>query len=146
MTAPRWSARRPPPGRTPRRPTSLTLALASLALAVALPIGALAAADRFETDTAALAATAAMVLVAVLAFLAAAKRRSGIPIGRGGLALPAVVSMGLIVAAYVGIAQIWDEWGELGSDLTDIDAVLPLMLMAAVTFVIMYTTLSMARR
>lgn len=145
MTAPRRAARPAPPGRAPRRPGSLTLALIALSLAIALPIGALAAAIRFDTGEAVLAATTGMVLVAVLAFLAATKRRAGGPIGRGGLMLPALVSTALIVAAYVGIAYAWDNSRPLENDFVGLDALLPLGLMASVTFIIVYSTLSMAR-
>lgn len=145
MTAPRRSARPTPPGRPPPRPSSITLALASLALAVALPIGALAAADRFDTMEAVLAATSGMVFLAVVVFLAAAKRRSGVPIGSGGVLLSALVSSALIVAAYAGIAYAFDTWRGPHDALSS-DDLFTLAAIAAVTFIVIYSTLSMARR
>lgn len=146
MTAPRWSARPAPPAGQPRRPAAITLALIALSLALALPLATLAAANRFDSDLVVLAATSGMVFLAVVVFLAATKRRAGIPVRRGGLALPALVSASLIVAAYVGTAYVWDDWREVENDFMDLDALLPLGLMAATTFIIIYATLSMARR
>ena len=118
--------------------------MASLALAAALPIGALAIANRFDNDFVVLAAVSGLILVATAAFLAATKRRAGVPVRSGGLALPALVSATLIAAAYVGVVSMWDDWRDFESDV--MDALLPLGLMAAATFIIIYTTLSMARR
>jgi hypothetical protein len=113
---------------------------------VALPVGALAAALRFDTVEVGLAATAGMVLVTVLVFLAATKRRAGIPVQRGGLTLPALVSTGLIVGSYVGIVYLWDGWRGRENDFAGLDILLPLGAMAAATLIIIYATLSMARR
>ncbi len=145
MTAPRRVARRSPPIGRPH-PSSITIALIALALAAALPVGALAAARRFDSDATVLAATSAMISVVVLVFLAATKRRAGRSIGWGGLVLPALVSAGLIVAAYIGVTFIWAEWRESAADLVLRDAALPLGLMAAATFIVVYATLAMARR
>jgi nitrogen fixation-related uncharacterized protein len=124
----------------------MTLAFASLCLAVALPIGALAAASRADSGIALLVAVSAMVLVAVLAFLAATKKRAGVPIGRGGLALPTLVSAGLIVAAYAGTAFVWDALHGPYDDMFGEDELYALGATAGATFIIVYTTLSMARR
>jgi len=146
MTAPRRSARPAPPGRTPPRPSSITLALIALSLAVALPIGALAAASWADTGTEMLPVVSGMVLVAVFVFLAATKRRAGVPASRGGLALPTLVSTGLIVAAYVGIFFVWDGLRPTWDDTVGEDELFALGAMAGATFIIVYATLSMARR
>ncbi len=87
-----------------------------------------------------------MISGAVLVFLAATKRRAGRSIGWGGLVLPTLVSAGVIVAVYIGATLIWAEWREPAADLVLRDAALPLGLMAASTFIVVYATLSMARR
>lgn len=145
MTAPRRAARRSPPVGRPH-PSSITIALIALALALALPVGALTTARQFDSDATALAATSAMISGAVLVFLAATKRRAGRSIGWGGLVLPTLVSAGVIVAVYIGATLIWAEWREPAADLVLRDAALPLGLMAASTFIVVYATLSMARR
>ena len=146
MTAPRHTARRSAPGRQPPRPSSITLAFASLALALALPIGAFTAAHRFDTVIEVLLAISGMVLLAVLAFLAATKRRAGVPARRGGLLLPALVSTGLIVATYVGVAYFWETYRGPYNDAIGFEAMYALGAMAIVTYTIVYATLSMARR
>ena len=144
MTAPRHSARSAPRPARPVRPSSATIFLASLCVALALPIGAMALAFELE-GAAALASVAGMVFVVLSTFLWATKRRAGRSAGRGGLLLPAIVSAGLISAAYVGIALAWDETLGPDNDFVGLDILFPLGAMAAVTLVVVYSTLSMAR-
>jgi hypothetical protein len=106
----------------------------------------LAAASRADSGVELLAAVSGMVLVAVLAFLAATKRRAGVAIRHGGLALPALVSAGLIVTAYVGTAFAWDALRGPYDDMFGEDELYALGATSGATFIIVYATLSMARR
>lgn len=103
-------------------------------------------ASSVDTDIKALQGVSGMVLVTVLAFLAATKRRAGVSITRGGLVLPVLVSSGLIVAAYVGIGFAVDAATGPEHDFVAEEELWALVAAAIVTHIVMYTTLSMARR
>ena len=146
MTAPRRTARPTPLAGPRRRPSSITLALASLSLAVALPIGALAAANAFDTAEVEFSVIAGTVLLAVVVFLAATKRRAGVRITLGGLALPAVVSAALILAGYLGTGFAVDAATGPEHDFFGEEELWALVAAAIVTYIVVYATLSMARR
>ena len=144
MTAPRWSARPSPSPKQPPRPSSVALVFASLFVTVAIPTAAIPLESRLDNATALVAAILVVAFVIVAVALRTIRRRS-LRTG-GSVMLPALVSAGLITATYVGTALAVSELrGPEDDFLTTIDLALGLGVPLAVTFTIVYATLSMAR-
>lgn len=144
MTAPRHTARRlPQPKRT--QPSSAALFLVSLFVALALPLASVFIAFWAEDVATLLAVAAATTAAAMWMLIWATKRRAAKPSGAGTIAITAVVSSAVIMSAYAGITWYWDQWQGPEADFIGDDILVALGAMAVATFLVVYTTLSMAR-
>lgn len=146
MTAPRQSARNATRPQAPRRrPSSLLLALMSMTVALAMPIGIFAVVNRFEAGAAQLVGSIGVVFAVMWLLLWATKRQAGAVISVWGISVAALVAAGIVVAAYAGIGYAWEAYREAYNDFASIEILMPLGGMVLATFVVVYGTLSMAR-
>ena len=123
----------------------------SLAIAVNLPIAAVTAIAGGllpDSDSAlgAAATTALVAFVVVWLALWAVRRRAGTNGLAGNVMLPAVVGALLIVAAYAAIVYLWRESRGPEADFVGAEIFLVVVSAVIATYVVVYTTLSMARR
>ncbi len=144
MTAPRRSARPAPPGKQPLRPSSLTLVFAALLLTAAIPTAAVPLESRLDNAAALVAAILGATFVIVAVAIRTVRRRSARP--DGSVVLPALVAAGLITATYVATAVVVSEVRGPEDDFLSLaDVSFALGVPLAITFAIVYATLSMAR-
>jgi hypothetical protein len=128
------------------RPATAVLIMLSFLVAVSLPIGVLVAIRDTADAATGLAVTAAIVFGVVWLLLKAVKRVARPIQHRSGIVLPALVAAALITGAYAAIVYVWDQSIGPEKDFVGADILVPLGGAAAATFVVLYTTLSMARR